>query len=109
MKALSIKQPFSFLIIDRSTILDKITTMLTQKQRAILNYLKDGQKKKSQIVNRFKSWHYANSSKYIGEILSRMVERSIIIRVEKGIYALNTHLETKESKSEDINGQASLF
>lgn len=82
---------------------------MTQKQRAIRLYLKDGQKKKSQIVNRFKTWHYHNSNKYIGELLSRMVEAKMIIRVERGIYALYGQLEYPDSEPIDTTGQPSLF
>lgn len=62
--------------------------LMTQKQQAIINYLKAGERQKSQIVNRFSAWYYHNASKYIGEILGRMVEAGMIIRVKKGLYRL---------------------
>lgn len=59
---------------------------LTQKQKAIIDYIGDGEKKRSQIVNKFDAWYYYNSNKHIGEILARMVEKGILVRVKKGVY-----------------------
>lgn len=47
---------------------------MTAKQKAILNFLKDGQKKKSEIVEKFSYWYYRNTQKYIGEVLKRMLD-----------------------------------
>jgi len=81
---------------------------LTQHQKAIIIYLQTGHKEKKQIVNKFKSWHYANSNKHIGDILSRMVNRGLIVRVKKGIYGISK--EPVSSVSEMIDPkQQSLF
>lgn len=81
---------------------------MTQKQKAIVQYLMTGQKTKSQIVNRFKSWHYHNSNKHIGGILSRMVKAGQIVRIKKGVYCINEEPVHKAKKEIDTN-QQSLF
>ncbi len=78
----------------------------TQHQKAILNYLSDGQKTKAQIVNRFKSWYYSNSNKHIGDVLSRMVNAKMITRIKKGVYSLPEPLKDSETT---FKGQPSLF
>jgi len=80
--------------------------MSSQKQTAILRYIADGEKTKKQIVNRFGAWHYRNSNKYIGEILTRMVRKGLLVRVEKGLYK-RKHFERVEAENE--REQISLF
>lgn len=80
--------------------------MPTQKQKAILEYLADGEKKRSQIVNRFKSWESNESNKHIGEILSDMLIHGLIIYKEKAIYAIET---TPEIITKEEGQQGRLF
>lgn len=82
---------------------------LTQRQKAILVYIGDTEKKKSQIVNKFYSWHYRNSSsRLIGEMLSRMVNAKLLIRVKRGVFKRGTGINLGKQVSVDEN-QLSIF
>jgi hypothetical protein len=83
---------------------------LTQHQKAILEYVADKEKTKSQIVNKFNAWHYGeSSSRLIGEMLSRMVDRGLLIRVKKGVFKRGPGI-TINSKSVNIDkDQLSIF
>jgi hypothetical protein len=63
---------------------------LTPKQAAILRECKNlgGTITRKEAITRFKSWHYANADKYIGELLSGMVDAGFLTRVKTGTYKL---------------------
>lgn len=82
---------------------------LTQKQKAILLYIGDTEKTKSQIVHKFNSWYYFNSSKHIGEILSRMVNTGLLIRIKKGVFKRGKGGDKQVKKRVFSENQLSFF
>ena len=84
--------------------------MLTSKQKQILDFLREGEKKKSEIVDRFGHWYYCNGDKHVGNLLSTMVRRNLLVRKSKGVYELNLSLQkSATNQSKEITGQQMLF
>ena len=83
--------------------------MLTQKQKAILNYIGNTEKKKSQVVNRFQSWYYGNESKHIGRHPHpNDKKKDCLERVKKGIYKRGSKSQMKDTTAV-INNQLTIF
>jgi len=82
---------------------------LTQHQRAILEYIADTEKTKSQIVNRFGGWYLYNSNKHIGDILSRMCNSKLLIRVKRGVFKRGTGGEKFTKEQISIKNKLLLF
>jgi len=61
--------------------------MLTPKQRKILDLAKNGEFTKQEAVALIGD-NYNSAEKYVGEVLSRMVESGLIIRVRNGVFRL---------------------
>jgi len=74
----------------------------SEKQKAILRFLLDGDKKKSEIVEQFGRWYYANASHHVGQLLHRMIDRNLIVRVRRGVYGRRT-------SPVQVKGQYALF
>ena len=83
--------------------------MPSPKQRQILAMFTDSSSTvtKKGIVNKFGGHYYYAASKYIGEILSRMVEGGLLERVKPGVFKLGKGKPGK-AQNEDKN-QMSLF
>lgn len=79
----------------------------SEKQKAILDFLLDGDKKKSEITENFKNWYYANAAHHIGQILNRMIKADLIVRVRRGVYGRAT--AHKEKCRSVIKNQMELF
>lgn len=79
----------------------------TKKQNIILAILREHKTPmaKKEILSKTKAYWYANESKHLGDMLSRMVERGFLHRPERGLYALGAG---KKSNPVDP-GQMSLF
>lgn len=80
---------------------------LGDKQRQILSFFyKHKELTKKQIVDEFGHWYYANESKHIGDVLSRMVQRRLIHRPKRGVYKIGRG----DSKGDNFNpNQKTLF
>lgn len=84
--------------------------MLTSKQNQILDFLREGEKKKSEIVDQFGYWYYCNGDKHVGNLLSTMVRQNILVRKSKGVYELNLSIrKSSTNPSNEITGQQSFF
>jgi len=59
---------------------------MTPRQKKILEFIGDQEKKKSEIVENFPGWYFHNSAKYIGEMLTRLVNSNHLIRTRIGYY-----------------------
>lgn len=83
------------------------------KRQLILEYLYKSEKpvKKEDIVEKFKSLYYCNSSKHIGDILSRLVNSGQVIRVKNGWYQFSNFHSCKNRQSVILENpnQKSLF
>ena len=54
--------------------------------------------------------YYANGSKHLGNVLSRLVNRGLVERVKKGTFRIVTNPRPKQGKSPEIDeNQKSLF
>ena len=84
---------------------------LTDHQRAILKFIGEPGRevKKSEIVDEFSYWHYCNSSKHIGDTLSRMVKTGLLDRVKVGTYRLGRSRSGTIAATISDPGQQSLF
>lgn len=71
---------------------------LSQKQKAIINMLRQNQTiTKVDCINLLGKYYYYNAEKYVGEILSRMVNKGTLIRIKPGVFKLG---EGKKFNSE---------
>ncbi len=59
---------------------------------------------KSEAVDLLGSGYYCNASKYVGEILSRMVKRRLIRRVKRGVYRVGRGLNPPAPPSSPPEG-----
>lgn len=70
------------------------------KQREILSYLRSvSQASLSEIYDNVSFGYYCNEHKHLGEILSRMVKKGIVIRVKKGIFSHANYEKVKQSNT----------
>lgn len=77
---------------------------MTEKQKAILDYIGDHELIKKDIVNKFLGWYHCNQAFHIGSVLSRMVKAGILERPRHGVY------RKKQSATPDENDpQLNLF
>lgn len=70
--------------------------MSINKQKHILNFIREHENdevKRSDIVVRFKHWHYHNGSKYISEILYRMICNGKLKKARFGYYKLGSGIK----------------
>lgn len=85
---------------------------LTPAQKQILRDVKakDGRITLKELTAAYGNHYYHNGAKYLGEILSRMVNQNLLVRVKPGVYTLGTG--KKNSKRADaafIENQVTLF
>lgn len=75
---------------------------MMNKQDEILKYLRTvPQATLSEIYDNVPFGYYCNELKHLGEILSRMVKKGIIVRVKKGVFS---HANYEKIKSTNIGG-----
>lgn len=78
---------------------------LPSKQQAILDYARQhGQITSNNAYQLLNSFYYHNHEKYIGEILSRMVNAGKLVRIKTGVFEIgngkvNTELVIKNQES----------
>lgn len=75
--------------------------MSKSKRQLILEYLYNAGTpvKKEDIVERFDSFYYCNSSKHIGDMLSRLVNSGQVSRVKNGWYQFANWYSSKNRQS----------
>jgi predicted transcriptional regulator of viral defense system len=77
--------------------------MLTEKQQFIISYLKEvGQASTIQILAAAPFSYYCNGEKHLGEILSRMIKKRLLVRVGRGKYKLQESTEIQEENNIEI-------
>lgn len=66
--------------------------IMTDKQKALLVYARANDNKitKKEAVKLIGHHYYHNASKYVGEILSRMVNAGTLTRIKQGSFQLGT-------------------
>lgn len=82
---------------------------MTHQQKAIIAMCQanGGDLTKKQVVEQYGHEYYANGAFHIGNILSRMVNSGMLIRVKRGVFKLG---KGKKSKPSTIaEGQTELF
>lgn len=81
---------------------------LSLKQKGILDYIRqNGSITKQKSVELFGGFYYHNAEKYIGEILSNMVNKRYIKRVKNGLFEIGS-MSNQLPGTEDKN-QTNLF
>ena len=84
---------------------------MTEKQRIIFNFVRDqkGPVKKSDLTKKFgRRWYFANASKNLGDVLTRMVNQNWLVRVKPGYYEAGTG--KKHCPVQEVNeNQLSIF
>ncbi len=61
--------------------------MISEKQKSILEHItQNGSITKKKAVELIGHNYYHNASKYVGEVLSRMVNRKLIKRIKPGLF-----------------------
>lgn len=82
---------------------------LGHNQLRILRFIAEqaGEVSFPEIVEKFKTEYYANTSHYVGLSLSSMVKNGVILRVRKGVYTVGTG--KKPAKTQETNSQPTLF
>jgi len=65
---------------------------LSEKQKSILDFALKNESKitKKQAVELLGGFYYNNASKYVGEVLSRMVDSQLLKRIKNGSFEINT-------------------
>jgi hypothetical protein len=63
---------------------------MTDSQEAIIKLCQanGGNLTKKQVVDAFGHWYYANAAFHIGNMISRMVNAGLLIRVKNGVFKL---------------------
>ncbi len=84
--------------------------MKSSKQSEVLQYLNTVESaKKSDIYQNVKFGYFLNWEKHLGELLSRMVKRGMIERVERGVYKVR-HLPKVNWQKDDVDpNQTQMF
>lgn len=61
------------------------------KQKQILDFALKNENRitKKQAVELIGSYYYHNASKYVGEVLSRMVSSKLLKRIKNGLFEIN--------------------
>lgn len=77
---------------------------LNQHEKAVLKYLKDGEKKKHQIVNKMKRAFMEHQNQMVTILLLEMTDKKLIINPARDIFAL----PVKEEDAK-VEVQKSLF
>ena len=77
---------------------------ITEKQRKVLTALEQCPEGANleEIYSKVSFSYYFNHKKHLGDIMSRLVKRGLVVRVKKGVYKISK--ENKKSKN-----QISLF
>lgn len=68
---------------------------------------KDGEVAFSEIVEKFKTEYYTNTTHYVSQWLSIMVKNGFVQRVRKGVYIVGTG--KKPAQAQETNSQPTLF
>lgn len=83
---------------------------LSPKQKEIVKLFSNDRNKiltQGEISHSVPFGYYANGSKYVGEILSRMVKRNMLVRIKPGHFRLGSFREPVENI--DNPNQLELF
>jgi hypothetical protein len=77
---------------------------LTEKQKILVDACREkGELTKQEADGLLKGFYYYNHSKYVSEVISRLVHAKVLERVKTGVYRLREHSPYKE------DNQISLF
>lgn len=83
---------------------------MSNKQSQVLAFLrKVDSANKSEIYENVDFGYYLNWQKHLGELLSRMVKRGLIERVEKGVYRIKDKPKSKFDLTKKDPNQTHLF
>lgn len=75
---------------------------LSTKQRTVLAFIQQhGSITKKEAVIMIGGSYYHNKEKYVGEVLSRMVNSGILKRVKKGLFEIGDKKETAKGITTD--------
>jgi hypothetical protein len=76
---------------------------LTEKQTILINHCREkGQITKKEADELLKGHYYYNHSKYVSEVLARMVSAGILQRIKVGTYRLTEHSPYKDEQQADL-------
>lgn len=78
-------------------------------KKLYLYILKNGETSKAKISEAFSHLYYHNASKYIGEILGRLVKSGQLFRVKTGIYTVNPDFKVLKPKTKINPNQTELL
>jgi len=82
--------------------------MLTKKQKAVISYAREhGNKITKKEAMSLIDNHYCNGDKHVGDVLSRMVKASLLIRIKPGCFELGKGKRNKTTSI--IFNQPDLF
>lgn len=82
---------------------------MTDRQESIIDYARrsGGKITKKEAVKLIGNTYYHNGSKYVGEVLSRMVKQKFLVRVKPGLYEIGKG--NRESPLPKDDKQINLF